>query len=73
MKALRRLCEGSAEALRRLCGCFLSEAECLFRDALPLFDRPGKLFTRYILLTNTVTKNERMLAYVAMTATSKIS
>ena len=53
---LRRLCGGSAKALRRLCGCFVSDAECLFRDALPLDDRPGKLFTRYILLTNTVKK-----------------
>ena len=63
-EALRRLCGGSAEvqrsaggsakALWRLCGCFVSDAECLFRDALPLDDHPGKLFTRYILLTNTV-------------------
>ena len=53
-EALRRLCGGSAKALRRLCGCFVSDAECLFRDALPLDDRPGKLFTRYILLTNKV-------------------
>ena len=60
-EALRRLCErfcgGSAKALRRLCGCFVSNAECLFRDALPLDDRPGKLFTRYILLTNTAMFN----------------
>ena len=54
LKALQRLCGGSAEALRRLCGCFASDAECLFRDVLPLDDCPGKLFTRYILLTNTV-------------------